>query len=336
MNDKNKSKILVTGDRPTGSLHLGHYVGTLENRIKLQDSYDCFFLIADLHMLTTHQDKVDGLNENIIELVIDWLSVGLDPSKSCFYLQSKIPEISELTVLMSMLCSVPRIQRIPTLKEKIASMNLSDNYSLGLLSYPVLMSSDILVFNASAVPVGEDQLSHVELTRELARRFNSSYKDILIEPEPLVSKVSRLVGTDGQGKMSKSLNNSIYLSDSEDEVKKKVMKMYTDPNRTSADVPGKVEGNPVFIYHDIFNSDKEELDDFKDRYSKGKIGDVEVKKSLIRNVNNFLDPIRQKRREILRNKGEILDIIIEGSKRAREVARDNLELIKDAMSLNFR
>ena len=336
MNDKNKSKILVTGDRPTGSLHLGHYVGTLENRIKLQDSYDCFFLIADLHMLTTHQDKVDGLNENIIELVIDWLSVGLDPSKSCFYLQSKIPEISELTVLMSMLCSVPRIQRIPTLKEKIASMNLSDNYSLGLLSYPVLMSSDILVFNASAVPVGEDQLSHVELTRELARRFNSSYKDILIEPEPLVSKVSRLVGTDGQGKMSKSLNNSIYLSDSEDEVKKKVMKMYTDPNRTSADVPGKVEGNPVFIYHDIFNSDKEELDDFKDRYSKGKIGDVEVKKSLIRNVNNFLDPIRQKRREILRNKSEILDIIIEGSKRAREVARDNLELIKDAMSLNFR
>ena len=205
MNDKNKSKILVTGDRPTGSLHLGHYVGTLENRIKLQDSYNCFFLIADLHMLTTHQDKVDGLNENIIELVIDWLSVGLDPSKSCFYLQSKIPEISELTVLMSMLCSVPRIQRIPTLKEKITSMNLNDNYSLGLLSYPVLMSSDILVFNASAVPVGEDQLSHVELTRELARRFNSSYKDIFIEPEPLISKVSRLVGTDGQGKMSKSL-----------------------------------------------------------------------------------------------------------------------------------
>ena len=336
MNDKNKSKILVTGDRPTGSLHLGHYVGTLENRIKLQDSYNCFFLIADLHMLTTHHDKVDGLNENIIELVIDWLSVGLDPSKSCFYLQSKIPEISELTVLMSMLCSVPRIQRIPTLKEKITSMNLNDNYSLGLLSYPVLMSSDILVFNASAVPVGEDQLSHVELTRELARRFNSSYKDIFIEPEPLISKVSRLVGTDGQGKMSKSLNNSIYLSDSEDIVKNKVMKMYTDPNRTSADIPGKVEGNPVFIYHDIFNSNKEELDDFKDRYSKGKIGDVEVKKSLIKNINNFLNPIREKRREILKNKSEILDIIIEGSNTAREVARGNLELIKDAMSLNFR
>ena len=317
-------------------LFLHGNAGTLENRIKLQDSYNCFFLIADLHMLTTHQDKVDGLNENIIELVIDWLSVGLDPSKSCFYLQSKIPEISELTVLMSMLCSVPRIQRIPTLKEKITSMNLNDNYSLGLLSYPVLMSSDILVFNASAVPVGEDQLSHVELTRELARRFNSSYKDIFIEPEPLISKVSRLVGTDGQGKMSKSLNNSIYLSDSEDIVKNKVMKMYTDPNRTSADIPGKVEGNPVFIYHDIFNSNKEELDDFKDRYSKGKIGDVEVKKSLIKNINNFLNPIREKRSEILKNKSEILDIIIEGSNTAREVARGNLELIKDAMSLNFR
>jgi tryptophanyl-tRNA synthetase len=336
MNDKNKSKILVTGDRPTGSLHLGHYVGTLENRIKLQESYNCFFLIADLHMLTTHQDKVEDLNENIVELVMDWMSVGLDPSKSCFYLQSKIPEISELTILLSMLCSVPRIQRIPTLKEKIISMNLNDNYSLGLLSYPVLMSSDILAFNASAVPVGEDQLSHVELTREIARRFNSSYKDILIEPQPLVSKVSRLVGTDGQGKMSKSLNNSIYLSDNEDLVKKKVMKMFTDPNRTSADIPGKVAGNPVFIYHDIFNSDREELDDFKDRYSKGKIGDVEVKNSLVKNINHFLEPIRQRRSEILKNKSEILDIIIEGSKTARKVARNNLELIKDAMSLNFK
>ena len=324
-----KKKILVTGDRPTGNLHLGHYVGTLENRIKLQDSFDCYFLIADLHMLTTHQDRVAHLKDNIIELVVDWMSVGLDPNKSCFYLQSKIPEISELTVLLSMLCSVPRIQRIPTLKEKITSMNLNDNYSLGLLSYPVLMSSDILVFNASVVPVGEDQLSHVELTREIARRFNSTYKNLLVEPDPMISKVSRLVGTDGQGKMSKSLNNSIYLSDPEKVVKKKVMKMFTDPNRTSADIPGKVEGNPLFIYHDIFNSNLAELEEFKDRYKRGKIGDVEVKDSLVRNINNFLDPIRQKR-------SEILDIIIEGSKRAREATRKNLELIKEAMSLNFK
>jgi len=336
MNDKNKNKILVTGDRPTGNLHLGHYVGTLQNRIELQDSYNCFFLIADLHMLTTHQDKVGDLKENIVELVIDWMSVGLDPKKSCFYLQSMIPEISELAVLLSMLCTVPRIQRIPTLKEKINAMNLNDNYSLGLLSYPVLMSSDILAFNASTVPVGEDQLSHVELTREIARRFNSTYKEILLEPEPLISKNSRLVGTDGQGKMSKSLNNSIYLCDSESVVQKKVMKMFTDPNRTSADIPGNVEGNPVFIYHDIFNDNKEELRDFKERYSKGKIGDVEVKTSLVRSINNFLDPIREKRMEILKNKEDILDIIIEGSKKAREITKINLELIKEAMSLKLK
>ena len=336
MNDKNKNKILVTGDRPTGNLHLGHYVGTLQNRIELQDSYNCFFLIADLHMLTTHQDKVGDLKENIVELVIDWMSVGLDPKKSCFYLQSMIPEISELAVLLSMLCSVPRIQRIPTLKEKITAMNLNDNYSLGLLSYPVLMSSDILAFNASTVPVGEDQLSHVELTREIARLFNSTYKEILLEPEPLISKNSRLVGTDGQGKMSKSLNNSIYLCDSESVVQKKVMKMFTDPNRTSADIPGNVEGNPVFIYHDIFNDNKEELRDFKERYSKGKIGDVEVKTSLVRSINNFLDPIREKRMEIVKNKEDILDIIIEGSKKAREITKINLELIKEAMSLKLK
>jgi len=330
---KKNNEILVTGDRPTGNLHLGHYVGTLENRLTLQDSYNCFFLIADLHMLTTHQSRVDELKENITELVIDWLSVGLDPTKSCFYLQSIIPEITELTVLMSMLCSVPRVQRIPTLKEKISDLNLNENYSLGLLSYPILMSSDILIFNASKVPVGEDQLSHVELARELARKFNSNYKEIFKEPEPLISQHSRLVGIDGQSKMSKSLNNCIYLCDSKKEVKKKVMKMFTDPNRTSADIPGKVEGNPVFIYHDIFNSNKEELTDFKDRYKKGKIGDVEIKKSLIAHINNFLDPIRERRSKILKNKDEIPDIIFEGSRRAREITKNNIELIREAMNL---
>jgi len=330
---KKNNEILVTGDRPTGNLHLGHYVGTLENRLTLQDSYNCFFLIADLHMLTTHQSRVDELKENITELVIDWLSVGLDPTKSCFYLQSIIPEITELTVLMSMLCSVPRVQRIPTLKEKISDLNLNENYSLGLLSYPILMSSDILIFNASKVPVGEDQLSHVELARELARKFNSNYKEIFKEPEPLISQHSRLVGIDGQSKMSKSLNNCIYLCDSKKEVQKKVMKMFTDPNRTSADIPGRVEGNPVFIYHDIFNSNKEELTDFKDRYKKGKIGDVEIKKSLIAHINNFLDPIRERRSKILKNKDEIPDIIFEGSRRAREITKNNIELIREAMNL---
>jgi len=331
-----KKDILVTGDRPTGSLHLGHYVGTLENRLKLQNDYECFFLIADLHMLTTHNERVSELRENIESLVIDWLSIGLDPNKSCFYLQSLVPEINELTLLLSMICSVPRVQRIPTLKEKTAQMGDNENYSVGLLSYPILMSADILIFNANKVPVGEDQLSHVELARELSRRFNSLYGETIVEPEPLVSEFSRLVGIDGKSKMSKSLNNCIYLSDNEDYVIKKVMKMFTDPNRTSPDVPGKIEGNPVFIYHDIFNKDTDELNDFKDRYRKGKIGDVEVKKSLAKNINSFLEPIREKRAQIFKNRGELFDIIIEGSKRARKIAKENIEKIKDSMKITFK
>ncbi len=330
-----KKEILVTGDRPTGSLHLGHYVGTLENRLKLQDDFNCFFLIADLHMLTTHNDKVGELKQNIQSLVLDWLAVGLDPNKSNFYLQSLIPEISELTLLLSMICSVPRVQRIPTLKEKASMLNDQENYSVGLLSYPVLMSSDILIFNASKVPVGEDQLSHVELARELSRRFNSMYQELIVEPEPLISEFPRLIGTDGKAKMSKSLNNSIFLSDSEDEVNKKVMRMFTDPNRTSADIPGKVEGNPVFIYHDIFNDDIAELNEFKERYRKGTIGDVEVKKSLAMKINTFLEPIREKRLKFSNN-SEIFDIIIDGSKKAREIAKENLEKIKDAMKISFK
>mgnify|MGYP001243856801 FL=1 len=331
-----KKDILVTGDRPTGSLHLGHYVGTLENRLKLQNDYECFFLIADLHMLTTHNERVSELRENIESLVIDWLSIGLDPNKSCFYLQSLVPEINELTLLLSMICSVPRVQRIPTLKEKTAQMGDNENYSVGLLSYPILMSADILIFNANKVPVGEDQLSHVELARELSRRFNSLYGETIVEPEPLISEFSRLVGIDGKSKMSKSLNNCIYLSDNEDQVIKKVMKMFTDPNRTSPDVPGKIEGNPVFIYHDIFNKDTDELNDFKDRYRKGKIGDVEVKKSLAKNINSFLEPIREKRAQIFKNRGELFDIIIEGSKRARKIAKENIEKIKDSMKITFK
>ena len=331
-----KKDILVTGDRPTGNLHLGHYVGTLENRIKLQDQFDCFFLIADLHMLTTHNERVDELRLNIESLVIDWISVGLDPKNSCFYLQSLVPEINELTLLLSMICSVPRVQRIPTLKEKTSQLGDNENYSVGLLSYPILMSADILIFNAKKVPVGEDQLSHVELARELSRRFNSLYGYTITEPEPLISEFSRLVGIDGKSKMSKSLNNCIYLIDNQEEVNKKVMKMFTDPNRTSPDIPGKVEGNPVFIYHDIFNQNKAEVDEFKERYKKGKIGDVEVKKSLAKNINVFLEPIRERRSQLKKNRSEIFDIIIDGSTRARKLAKENIDRIKDSMKINFK
>tara|TARA_B100001248_G_scaffold90706_1_gene67093 strand:- start:39268 stop:40275 length:1008 start_codon:yes stop_codon:yes gene_type:complete len=331
-----KKDILVTGDRPTGNLHLGHYVGTLENRIKLQNQFDCFFLIADLHMLTTHNEKVDELRLNIESLVTDWISVGLDPNNSCFYLQSLVPEINELTLLLSMICSVPRVQRIPTLKEKTSQLGDNENYSLGLLSYPILMSADILIFNANKVPVGEDQLSHVELARELSRRFNSLYGYTITEPEPLISKFSRLVGIDGKSKMSKSLNNCIYLIDNQEEINKKVMKMFTDPNRTSPDIPGKVEGNPVFIYHDIFNQNKAEVDEFKERYRKGKIGDVEVKKSLAKNINLFLEPIRERRSQLKKNRGEIFDIIMDGSTRARKLAKENIDRIKDSMKISFK
>ena len=331
-----KKDILVTGDRPTGNLHLGHYVGTLENRIKLQNQFDCFFLIADLHMLTTHNEKVDELRLNIESLVTDWISVGLDPNNSCFYLQSLVPEINELTLLLSMICSVPRVQRIPTLKEKTSQLGDNENYSLGLLSYPILMSADILIFNANKVPVGEDQLSHVELARELSRRFNSLYGYTITEPEPLISKFSRLVGIDGKSKMSKSLNNCIYLIDNQEEVNKKVMKMFTDPNRTSPDIPGKVEGNPVFIYHDIFNQNKAEVDEFKERYKKGKIGDVEIKKSLAKNINLFLEPIRERRSQLKKNRSEIFDIIIDGSTRARKLAKENIDRIKDSMKISFK
>lgn len=331
-----KKDILVTGDRPTGNLHLGHYVGTLENRIKLQNQFDCFFLIADLHMLTTHNEKVDELRLNIESLVTDWISVGLDPNNSCFYLQSLVPEINELTLLLSMICSVPRVQRIPTLKEKTSQLGDNENYSLGLLSYPILMSADILIFNANKVPVGEDQLSHVELARELSRRFNSLYGYTITEPEPLISKFSRLVGIDGKSKMSKSLNNCIYLIDNQEEINKKVMKMFTDPNRTSPDIPGKVEGNPVFIYHDIFNQNKAEVDEFKERYRKGKIGDVEVKKSLAKNINLFLEPIRERRSQLKKNRSEIFDIIMDGSTRARKLAKENIDRIKDSMKISFK
>jgi len=272
-------------------------VGSLYNRIAFQDDYDCYFLVADLHMLTTHYDKVKEVEQNTLEMVMDWLSVGMDPGKSAFYVQSQIPYITELYAMLAMICGVPRAERIPTLKDKIQDMGVGDNYSVGLLGYPVLMAADILMFKATKVPVGEDQLSHIELTRELARRFNFLYGEFFQEPDPVISKTSRLVGLDGDRKMSKSLDNCIYLSDDVGQVNKRVMSMFTDPNRIRADIPGKVEGNPVFIYHDAFNKNTAEIDDLKDRYRTGNVGDVEVKKKLSAAINELLEPIREKRSE---------------------------------------
>src|SRR5262245_30875754 len=327
---------ILTGDRPTGRMHLGHYVGTLANRVRLQDEYECFFLVADLHMLTTRTEleRLRQTGQNIRDVVLDNLSVGIDPERSTYLLQSLVPEIAEMQLIFSMLVTVPRLQRVPTLKEVMQDLEI-EQPSAGLLIYPVLQAADILCVRANLVPVGKDQASHLEVTREIARRFNNLYGETLPEPDTLVGDVPTLVGTDGQAKMSKSLDNAIYLSDDAKTVEQKVRSMYTDPNRIRADIPGRVEGNPVFIYHDAFNPNVAEVDDLKERYRQGKVGDVEVKKKLSAAINALLDPIRERRAELERNPRIVEEVLIEGSARARREADETLRLMKEAMGLNF-
>jgi tryptophanyl-tRNA synthetase len=327
---------ILTGDRPTGRMHLGHYVGTLANRARLQDEYECFFLVADLHMLTTRTEleRLRQTGQNIRDVVLDNLSIGIDPQKSTYLLQSLVPEIAEMQLIFSMLVTVPRLQRVPTLKEVMQDLDI-EQPSMGLLSYPVLQAADILCVRANLVPVGKDQASHLEVTREVARRFNSLYGDTLPEPDTLIGEVPTLVGTDGQAKMSKSLDNAIYLTDDAKTVEQKVRGMYTDPNRIRADIPGRVEGNPVFIYHDAFNPDKAEVNDLKERYRQGKVGDVEVKKKLAAAINNFLEPIRERRAAFERNPRIVEEVLLAGSARAREEAGETLRMMKEAMGLNF-
>jgi len=325
---------LLTGDRPTGALHLGHYVGSLENRVRLQDEYECFFIIADFHVLTTAYEDPSPIRGNVRELVLDYLSVGIDPSKSTIYLQSLIPEVAEIALLFGMLVSVPRLQRIPTLKEVMRDLKL-ETASLGLLSYPVLQSADILMVKGEVVPVGKDQLSHVELTREIARRFNNLYSQVFPEPEGLVGRVPTLPGTDGKAKMSKSLGNAIFLSDDEKTVERKVMGMYTDPTRIHATDPGHVRGNPVFAYHDAFNPDHAEVADLKRRYRAGRVGDVEVKRKLARALNEFLSPIRERRRQFAEDPDLVDRMVREGSERAHEEAAATLREMKQAMRLDY-
>jgi tryptophanyl-tRNA synthetase len=335
MTTQKKPRIL-TGDRPTGRMHLGHYVGTLANRVRLQDEYECFFLVADLHMLTTRTEleRLRQTGQNIRDVVLDNLSVGIDPDRSTYVLQSLVPEIPELQLIFSMLVTVPRLQRVPTLKEVMQDLDI-EQPSMGLLAYPVLQAADILSVRANLVPVGKDQASHLEVTREIARRFNSLYGDTLPEPDTLIGDVPTLVGTDGQAKMSKSLGNAIYLTDDAKTVEQKVRGMYTDPNRIRADIPGRVEGNPVFIYHDAFNPNTDEVSDLKERYRQGKVGDVEVKQKLAAAINAFLEPIRGRRATLERNPRIVEEVLLSGSARARKEANETLEMIKAAMGLNF-
>src|SRR3990172_8471075 len=318
MTDRKKGRLL-TGDRPTGSLHLGHYVGTLYNRVRLQDDYDCFFLLADLHLLTTRLEKLEEIRANARDIVLDYLSVGIDPARSTIVLQSLVPQTAELQLIFSMLVTVPRLQRVPTLKEVMKDLHIQQP-SLGLLGYPVLQAADILIVRGEIVPVGKDQASHLEVTREIARRFNEQFAPVFPEAQTLIGEVGTLPGIDGKAKMSKSLGNAVYLADDPEEVRRKVMSMYTDPTRIHPTDPGHVEGNPVFIYHDAFNADKAEVEELKARYRKGTVGDVEVKQRLARALNAFLDPIRERRRTYEARAGIVDDILAEGCLRARDRA----------------
>lgn len=324
-------KRILTGDRPTGKLHLGHYVGSLRHRLRFQDEYECFFIIADLHMLTTKPTKEDiyAIGENARQIVLDHLAIGIDPAKVTFYLQSAVHEIYELQLLLSGLVTVERLQQLPTIKDMASAAHL-DQMPYNLLGYPVLQSADILMPRAHLVPVGKDNESHVEITRQIARRFNNLYGEVFPEPDAFVEG-GTLVGTDGQAKMSKSLGNAILLSDDSRTVKKQVMSMYTDPNRISADIPGNVEGNPVFAYHDFFNPNKAEIDDLKERYRAGRVGDVEVKEKLLAALENFLEPIRERRAHYEAQTGLVDELLYEGTLRAQKEARDTLIEVKKAM-----
>lgn len=339
MSDKRR---ILTGDRPTGRLHLGHYVGTLANRVRLQDEYELFITIVDLHMLTDRTDPAElkQTSERIEDMVLDYLSVGVDPKKATIFVQSAVPETSELFAILMNLVSISRAQRVPTLKEKIRDQKISQP-SMGLLNYPILMAADILGMRAHLVPVGKDQESHVELAREVARRFNQLYpstslgEDSEIFPEPEGLEIPTLIGTDGQTKMSKSLGNCIYLTDNAETVQEKVMGMYTDPTRIHPTDPGHVEGNPVFIYHDTFNDNKREVEDLKARYQQGEVGDVEVKKKLVQALDKFLDPVRKQRERFESQPGLVEKILLEGNKTARQEVQKTLQLVKKAMGLDY-
>jgi tryptophanyl-tRNA synthetase len=329
-----EKKRILTGDRPTGKLHLGHYVGTLANRIRLQYEYESFFIIADLHMLTTRNAPEDIAQsaQNIRDLILDSLAAGIDPAVATFYLQSAVPEVCELYTLFQNLVTVPRLERLPSLKEMARDAN-KEEMPFGLLGYPVLQAADILCVRAHLVPVGKDNIAHVEITREIARRFNHLYGEVFPIPEGLVGEVPTLVGTDGQAKMSKSLGNAIFLSDDAQTVRRKVFSMYTDPARIRADIPGRVEGNPVFIYHDTFNPNKEEVEDLKTRYRQGRVGDWEVKEKLARALNQFLEPIRERRAFYENQPGFIEEIIYKGTLRVRGEAKATLQAARKAMGL---
>jgi tryptophanyl-tRNA synthetase len=347
---------LLTGDTPTGRLHLGHWVGSVENRVMLQDDYDCYFIIANVHAFTTRMEKPEEIRQSVLDIAIDYLAAGIDPKRSTVFIQSEIPAIAELTFFFSMLIPYPRLMRNPTIKDEIRDKGLGENYPFGFLLYPVGQVADILTFRPEIVPVGEDQVPHLEMTREVARRFDQLYcgvdshtedKDYLKQGGlfPVVDvklgRSRRLVGLGAPGpdgnllKMSKSLNNSILLSDDADTIAKKVRSMYTDPKRLKATDPGTVENNPLWIFHDTFNPDQAWIEETKDKYRAGKIGDMDVKKRLIEVLVALIEPIQQRRLVFEKDPAQVLTILREGTAKANAVAQETLALAKKAMKQDY-
>jgi tryptophanyl-tRNA synthetase len=347
---------LLSGDTPTGRLHLGHWVGSVENRVQLQKEYDCYFIIANLHAFTTRMEQTAEIRQSVLDIATDYLAAGIDPQQSTMFIQSEIPAIPELTFFFSMLVPYTRLMRNPTIKDEIRDKGLGDNYPFGFLLYPVGQVADILAFRADIVPVGEDQIPHLEMTREVARRFDQLYcgvdshtkdEDYIAKGglfpivNVLLGRVKRLIGTGGPDqhgnllKMSKSLNNAIFLSDDADAIAKKIKAMYTDPKRLKVTDPGTTENNPLWIYHDTFNPDKAWVEEAKARYRAGEIGDVECKKKLIDILVSIIGPIQQRRQVFEKDPSQVLAILKEGTDKANAVANETLKLAKIAMRQDY-
>ena len=333
-----KKGTILTGDRPTGRLHLGHYIGSLRDRVRFQDTHKCYFIVADYQVLTDHLDRTHEVSQNIVEILLDYLAVGINPKKCTIFIQSAVPQLAELTMYLSMLVTVARLRRNPTIKSEAQLVGVDsdkDSIVYGFLGYPVSQAADILLFRADTVPVGEDQLPHLEQTREIARKFNRLFDEVFPVPKALLSRTPRLPGLDGKNKMSKSLGNAIFLSDSQDEVVKKVRQAYTDPTRIHATDPGHIKGNVVFAYLDAFHPDEKEVESLKDKYREGGIGDVAVKNILADVLNQVLEPIRQRRQQFESDREYLSRTVSEGCEQARQKGEETMRLVKRAVSYDY-
>ena len=333
---KERETIILTGDRPTGPLHLGHYVGSLLNRVVLQEKFKQYILIADVQALTDNWEHPEKVRQNILQVALDYLAVGIDPKKSTIFIQSMIPQIAELTMFYLNLVTVARLKRNPTVKTEIKQKGFGETLPAGFLIYPVSQAADITIVKGNLVPVGDDQLPMIEQTNEIVRSFNRIYNtDVLVEAKALIPKVPRLPGADGKEKMSKSLGNAIYLSDTLDVVAEKVMSMYTDPDHIKVEDPGKVEGNVVFTYLDVFAPDEVEVTQLKEHYKRGGLGDVKLKRRLIEILQSILEPIRERRKQLEKDPAYVMNILKEGTEKTEAVAEKTLKEVKEAMKLDY-